>query len=61
MLTVLFVIPPNDLTGYIFGGTLATLLVLYFATAHGTFRGPVPQAASEEEMLRLEAEFEHGG
>lgn len=58
-ITVLFVIPPNDLTGYIFGGTLAALIFLYFAAARGRFAGPVPQATSEEEMRRIEAEFEH--
>lgn len=58
-ITVLFVIPPNDLTGYIFGGTLAALLVLYLASARGRFKGPIPQASTEEEMLRIESEFEH--
>lgn len=60
-ITVLFVLPPNHLTGYIFGGTLVALIGLYFVTARGKFKGPVPQAASEEEMLRMEAEFERGG
>ena len=59
-ITVLFVLPPNDLTGYIFEGTLLALLVFYMAGVRGRFRGPVPQATSEEEMRRLEAQFEHG-
>ncbi|HZT44255.1 MAG TPA: amino acid permease [Chthonomonadaceae bacterium] len=57
-ITVLFVLPPNQLTGYVFGGTLAALLVYYWAGVRGRFRGPVPQAASEAELLRLEAEYE---
>ncbi|HZO89666.1 MAG TPA: amino acid permease [Chthonomonadaceae bacterium] len=58
-ITVLFVLPPNALTGYIFGGTLVALLILYFAAVRGRFRGPVPQAKSQEELLRIEAEYEH--
>jgi amino acid transporter len=57
-ITVLFVLPPNDLTGYMFGGTFVGLVVLFFTTAKGKFRGPVPQALSEAEMVRIEAEFE---
>lgn len=57
-ITVLFVLPPNDLTGYIFAGTLAALVVFYFGHAHGRFRGPVPQAASDAELLRMETELE---
>jgi hypothetical protein len=36
----------------------AGLLILYFVTAHGRFRGPVPPAVSPEQRLKLEAEFE---
>ncbi|HZP85044.1 MAG TPA: hypothetical protein VFB21_25625, partial [Chthonomonadaceae bacterium] len=57
-ITVLFVLPPNHLTGYIFGGTLIALLFLYLIAVRGRFRGPVPQATSREELLRIEAEFE---
>jgi amino acid transporter len=57
-ITVLFVLPPNHLTGYIFGGMLLALLVFYLAAVRGKFKGPVPQATSEADMLRLEAEFE---
>lgn len=59
-ITVLFVVPPSELTGYVFGGTLLLLTVLYFATARGRFTGPVPQAASEEELLAMEARLESG-
>ena len=57
-ITVLFVLPPNQLTGYVFGGTLVALLIYYLVGVRGRFRGPVPQAASEEELLRIEAQFE---
>jgi len=57
-ITVLFVLPPNELTGYIFGGALLALAIFYFVGVRGRFRGPVPQARSPAELLRLEAEFE---
>jgi len=57
-ITVLFVLPPNDLTGYIFGGTLAVLVCLYLAKVRGKFRGPVPQAASPAELEAIERELE---
>jgi len=59
-ITVLFVLPPNDLTGYIFGGTLAALLIFYVIRVHGRFRGPVPQATSRVALLKIEAELEKG-
>jgi amino acid transporter len=59
-ITVLFVLPPNLLTGYIFAAVVVVLAVLYMATARGRFRGPVPQASSEAEMLRIEAELDAG-
>jgi amino acid transporter len=57
-ITVLFVLPPNELTGYIFAGILVVLLLLYATRVHGRFRGPVPQATSAAELLKLEASFE---
>jgi amino acid transporter len=57
-ITVLFVLPPNELTGYIFAGAFAALLLLYLARVRGRFRGPVPQATTRSELLKLEAEFE---
>jgi amino acid transporter len=57
-ITVLFVLPPNELTGLIFAAALAGLVGFYVARVRGRFRGPVPQARSAEELLRLEAEFE---
>ncbi len=57
-ITVLFVLPPNHLTGCIFLGALGSLAVFYWARVRGRFKGPVPQATSQSELLRLEAELE---
>ena len=57
-ITVLFVLPPNDLTGYIFGGTLIILLLYYLVAVRGRFQGPIPQAVSEAELRRIESEFD---
>jgi len=43
-ITVLFVLPPNVLTGWIFGGTFAGLALFYVIRVRGRFKGPVPQA-----------------
>ena len=56
-ITVLFVLPPNELTGYVFAGTLLALLVFYCGCVRGKFRGPVPQATSPEELLKLERDL----
>jgi amino acid transporter len=58
-ISVLFVLPPNHLTGWIFGGTLAALLLFYFLRVHGRFKGPVPQARSQQELARIESELEN--
>jgi amino acid transporter len=57
-ITVLFVLPPNHLTGWILAGALTALLILYVTTVRGRFKGPVPQAHSPAELLRIEAELE---
>jgi len=57
-ITVLFVLPPNELTGFIFAGTFAGMMAFYCARVRGKFHGPVPQAKSQEELLTLEAELE---
>ena len=57
-ITVLFVLPPNELTGYIFGGTLLALLAYYLIAVRGRFHGPVPQAVSEAELRRIESEYD---
>lgn len=40
VITVLFVAPPNQLTGYTFGGLLALLSIYYFGFARKSFKGP---------------------
>jgi amino acid transporter len=60
-ITVLFVLPPNELTGFIFGGTLLALVTFYWLGIRGRFKGPVPQATSAEELLKMETELESGG
>jgi amino acid transporter len=57
-ITVLFVLPPNQLTGYVFAGVFALLLVYYAAGVRGRFKGPVPQAESEAALLEIEEELE---
>lgn len=57
-ITVLFVLPPNDLTGYIFGSTLLLLGLWYGLRVRGRFHGPVPQATSADELLRMEKDLE---
>jgi amino acid transporter len=57
-ITVLFVLPPNQLTGYVFAGVFAVLLVYYAAGVRGRFKGPVPQAESEAALLKIEQELE---
>ncbi|MBI4349395.1 MAG: amino acid permease [Elusimicrobia bacterium] len=54
---VLFVAPPNQLTGYTFAGLTAILTVYYLAAVRGTFEGP-KKVGTEEELLRLEEELE---
>lgn len=39
-ISVLFVLPPNQLTGYIFGALLVGLILLYLAYARKRFHGP---------------------
>lgn len=51
---VLFVAPPNQLTGYTFAGLTAALAVYYLAAVRGTFKGP-QKLMTEEELLRAEA------
>lgn len=58
LITILFVLPPNELTGYIFGSLLVGLILFYFLRVRGRFRGPVPQASTPEELLKIEKELE---
>ena len=58
LITVLFVLPPNELTGYIFAGTIVVMFVFYFLRVRGEFCGPVAQARSPDELLKIETELE---
>ena len=44
-ITILFVAPPNELTGYTFAGLLIVLIIYYFARIRGNFHGPKRSAA----------------
>ena len=57
-ITVLFVLPPNELTGCVFAGTLVVMLAFYFLCVRGRFRGPLRQAKSQDDLLMLEQELE---
>ncbi len=52
-ITVLFVSPPNEVTGYTFAGLLVVLTVYYLARVRGRFQGP-RKLGTEEELMRLE-------
>jgi len=39
-ISVLFVLPPNALTGWVFGGTFLAGVIWYFAAVRGRFTGP---------------------
>jgi len=57
-ITLFFVLPPNELTGYIFAGTFAALAAFFCLRVRGRFRGPVPQAKSQMDLLKIEADLE---
>lgn len=59
-ITVLFVLPPNQATGYVFVGVFVLLILYYLAAVRGRFLGPVPQAVSEAELLSMEQRFDSG-
>ena len=40
VITVLFVLPPNELAGYTFGACLLVLALLWFGSMRASFRGP---------------------
>jgi amino acid transporter len=54
-ITILFVLPPNELVLWTMVGLAVILLVYWFGYAKSHFTGP--KKASEEEMLRIEKEL----
>jgi amino acid transporter len=56
-ITILFVLPPNELTGWVFGGWLAMAIAFYWVRVRGRFKGPVPQATSRDALLKIESEL----
>jgi len=52
-ITVLFVAPPNQLTGYTFASLTVILAIYYVAEVRRWFRGP-QQMGTEEELLAIE-------
>ncbi len=53
LISVLFVVPPNQIAGYTFAGLLALLIIYYFAWARKNFKGPAKLAATEEELAAV--------
>ena len=56
-ITVLFVTPPNQLTGYTFLGLIVILTVYYLASVRHWFKGP-KRIGAEDELERIEKELE---
>ncbi|MBI3504167.1 MAG: amino acid permease [Proteobacteria bacterium] len=56
-ISILFVAPPNELTGYTMAGVTVILVVYYFAWARSRFKGP-HQLGTEEDLLRIEKTIE---
>jgi hypothetical protein len=53
VLTVVFSLPPNELTLWTMLGVVAVLALYWWRSARHSFRGPTP--ADEAELQRLEA------
>jgi amino acid transporter len=58
LITVLFVAPPNQLTGYTFAGLSALLTIYYLTLVRGRFKGP-RKAGNEEELQKIERALSH--
>ena len=59
VLTIVFSLPPNELTLWTMLGLAALLALYWLSSARGSFRGPTP--ADEAELRRLEATVEAPG
>jgi amino acid transporter len=56
-ITILFVAPPNQLTGYTFAGLLVFLGIYFLVAVKGKFKGP-RKLGTEDELLRMEKELD---
>jgi hypothetical protein len=54
-ISVLFVLPPNSLSGYIFAGCMAAAVIWYLARVRGRFKGPAVHVEREQEAVTGEA------
>jgi amino acid transporter len=54
---VLFVVPPNQLTGYTFAGLVVGLLLYYWFSVRHWFKGP-KRMGTEEELMHIEEKLE---
>jgi amino acid transporter len=59
-ISVLFVAPPNQLTGYTFAGLACFLITYYFVNVRHWFRGP-QRMGTEEDLLAIERKLERPG
>ncbi|MFZ5826545.1 MAG: amino acid permease [Bacillota bacterium] len=57
VITVLFVAPPNQMSGYTFAGVTVLLTIYYLASERKKFKGP-QAIGSEDELAKIEAELE---
>jgi amino acid transporter len=56
-ITVLFIAPPNQLTGYTFAGLTVVLVIYYLVDVRHWFRGP-QRMGTEDELFAMERELE---
>ena len=57
VITVLFIVPPNQMAGYTFGGSTVALILWYLISVRKWFKGP-KAIGTEDELSRLEAQLE---
>ena len=57
LITVLFVAPPNQQSGFLFAGVSTALTVYYLAAVKGVFQGP-KKLGTEEELMKMEEELQ---
>jgi len=57
VITVLFVVPPQQVAGYTFGGAVVALVIWYVVSVRKWFKGP-KAIGTADELARIEAEME---